>query len=222
MSQISWYANLRWKIAQYVEGKWWRNYLKAKPPAQYLAEKSAYWQRTLLELGWQPVPDRNVLDAGCGPAGIFIHLHHTERFTALDPLLDNYERNLPIFSRRSYPAVTFRQQRLEDAPFTEKPFDAIYCLNAINHVADWWLAFDRLTAYARPGTRMILSSDVHRHDWLLPFFRALPGDILHPQQHDAAAYRHALVKNGWAIDNEITLRRETIFDYVAWIVTYEG
>jgi hypothetical protein len=78
---------------------------------------------------------------------------------------------------------------------------------------------DNLTAMAAPGAKMLLSSDVHRHKWLLPLFRALPGDVLHPQQHAAADYREALEQRGWRIDQEVVLRETTIFNYVVWVAT---
>jgi len=212
------HRSLRWRIAQRLERLWWRRYLRNKRPEAYLNEKKAYWQRVLAELDWHPVPGRRVLDAGCGPAGIFIHLHQTEHVTALDPLLDRYAAELEVFDQAAYPEVTFLQQPLEQ-PMEMQAFSAIYCFNAINHVADWALALDNLTAVAAPGCRMILTSDVHRHRWLEPVFRTLPGDVLHPQQHNAADYRKALSDRGWEIDREVRLRRESIFAYVAWVVS---
>lgn len=210
--------SLRWRLAQRLESYWWRRYLRNKRPEDYLTDKVAYWQRSLVELGWTPEKGRSVLDAGCGPAGIFIALHETERVTALDPLLDRYEAELEIFDRADYPQVTFLHQPLEKA-IPGQPYEAIYCFNAINHVANWGLALDTLTAAAAPGCKMILTSDVHRHAWLKPIFRALPGDLLHPQQHNAEAYRVALLARGWIIEKETLLRREAIFDYVGWVVT---
>lgn len=213
--------SLRWRIAQRLESLWWRRYLADKPPADYLADKTAYWARELTRLGWQPVSGRRALDAGCGPAGIFIHLHDKENVTALDPLLDRYEAELEIFDRANYPAVNFLHQPLEtDIPGTA--FPAIYCFNAINHVADWDRALDVLTAAAAPGCRMILTSDVHRHAWLKPIFQALPGDLLHPQQHGPEAYRTALENRGWRIEQETVLKQEAIFNYVAWVVELKG
>ena len=210
---------LRWRVAQFLERRWWRNYLRGKSPETYLADKKAYWARTLAKLDWTPKTGRRVLDAGCGPAGVFILLHEQEKVTALDPLLGRYEEDLPIFSRADYPGVTFREQPLED-PLAAAPFAAIYCFNAINHVADWGRSLDNLTACARPGTRLLLTSDVHRHGLLLPIFRALPGDALHPQQHGPEAYREALESRGWRIDRTEVLREEAIFAYTAWCATY--
>lgn len=212
--------SLRWKVAQYLERRWWQRYLRGKPPEEYLRRKRNYWARVLDELDWEPIPGRKVLDAGCGPAGVFCYLHRTEKVTALDPLLESYEEDLPIFKQTDYPSVHFLTQTLEEDLPAKETFSAIYCFNAINHVADWDRALDVLTANASGGTRMILTSDVHRHAWLLPVFRALPGDALHPQQHLPAAYRSALTSRGWSIEREEVLRKELIFNYTAWVATY--
>ncbi|MTB51093.1 bifunctional 2-polyprenyl-6-hydroxyphenol methylase/3-demethylubiquinol 3-O-methyltransferase UbiG [Lewinella sp. W8] len=209
----------RWRVAQYLERRWWRRYLRAQDPQAYLRNKRDYWVNTLRMLEWEVVPGRRSLDAGCGPAGIFIALHEQERMTAMDPLLDAYEKDLAIFSRQDYPGVRFLTGHLETPPESLEPFPAIYCLNAINHVSDWDRSLEHLTALAAPGARLLLSSDVHRHRWLLPIFRALPGDLLHPQQHPASAYRRALEKRGWTIEREVVLRETAIFNYVAWVAT---
>ena len=221
MNQPKLYARLRWRLAQYLEGRWWQRYLRSKEPTTYVAEKRAYWHRTLQQLGWELVPGRKVLDAGCGPAGVFIIAEQIEQVTALDPLLLTYEQTLPIFSQAAYPNVKFHAQPLETTLPNAPTFAAIYCFNAINHVANWELAMDQLTSYAKPGTGMILTSDVHRHAVLLPIFKALPGDALHPQQHAADDYREALEARGWVIDKKVELRREFIFSYTAWVCTYQ-
>lgn len=213
-------SSLRWRVAQFLELKWWQRYLRRQTPQDYLAAKRQYWQRVLRELDWPVEAGARVLDAGCGPAGIFILLHDRQRVTAVDPLLDRYE-SLPVFARRHYPGVRFIPQPLEALTALE-PFDCIYCFNAINHVRDWSVSLDRLTQMARPGTRLLLSSDVHRRSWLLPVFRALPGDALHPQQHAAEAYRTALLERGWRIEREACLKSSLIFDYRAWVCVFEG
>ncbi|MEM9931610.1 MAG: methyltransferase domain-containing protein [Bacteroidota bacterium] len=214
-------TTIRWRVAQFLERRWWRRYLHGKSPEEYLNNKRMYWQRTLDQLDWELVPGRRVLDAGCGPAGVFMLLHEVEKVTALDPLLASYEKDLPIFHQADYPAVQFIIQPLEQRLVSPSSFEAIYCFNAINHVDDWGRALDVLTSYARPGTRLVLTSDVHRHNWLLPIFRALPGDALHPQQHNAAAYRAALQARGWRIEWEEVLREEAIFLYTAWVAVKE-
>lgn len=209
----------RWRLAQWLELRWWQRYLRRKQPGHYLEQKQNYWQQLLDQLDWKPIPNAHVLDAGCGPAGIFIYLHDHQRVTALDPLLELYRKRLRILDTSRYPEVEFVTARLEEAAF-DRRFDEIYCLNAINHVDNWAAALDNLTRLSRPGTRMLLSSDVHRHNWLLPIFRLLPGDALHPQQHNAEHYRNALTERGWVIEKETVLRREAIFEYRAWSCRY--
>jgi 2-polyprenyl-6-hydroxyphenyl methylase/3-demethylubiquinone-9 3-methyltransferase len=205
----------RWQLAQFLEFRWWKRYLRGQDPTDYLRRKQAYWARVTDELGLEIRPGERVLDAGCGPAGIFIHLHDRQEVTALDPLLSSYDR-LTIFDRQRYPGVRFVEQALEEAGQLGS-FDTIYCFNAINHVADWEASLDVVTRLARAEGRLILTSDVHRHAWLLPLFRAVPGDMLHPQQHPAAAYREALAERGWVIERELLMRQERIFEYRAWV-----
>ena len=210
------HPSLRWRCAQWLEQRWWQRYLNGKDPVGYLSRKREYWQRLLRQLDMFPArPREAVLDAGCGPAGVFIALHRSHAVTALDPLLDKYDR-LAIFDRTDYPTVCFVRQTLE-ATELRQIFSTIYCCNAINHVSDWEDSLDALTRLAAPGCQLLLTSDVHRHRWLLPLFRLLPGDALHPQQHLAEDYRAALTRRGWRIERETVLRRRSIFNYHAWV-----
>ena len=70
-------ASLKWKIAQTLEYKWWQNYLKKKNTAEYLSWKETYWNNLLAEIAaFLPLLKGNkILDAGCGPAGIFMALN---------------------------------------------------------------------------------------------------------------------------------------------------
>ncbi len=208
-------TTIRWRLAQFLEFRWWQRYLSDRSPEDYLERKQEYWARVLRELKLPVRPEERVLDAGCGPAGIFIHLHRTQHVTALDPLLSSYDR-LPVFNRSDYPNVEFIEGRLEMAGGLP-PFDTVYCFNAVNHVADWEKCLDVLTRLTKPGGRLILSSDVHRHGWLQPLFHTLPGDLLHPQQHTATAYTEALKKRGWEVECEVLMRSELIFNYRAWV-----
>jgi len=65
-------ASFKWKIAQKLELKWWKNYLNKKDVDQYLQWKRDYWNQFLADISESVSlqPDSNVLDAGSGPAGI--------------------------------------------------------------------------------------------------------------------------------------------------------
>ena len=202
---------LRWQIAQFFEMRWWRRYLSGKEKDAYLDWKKNYWRSLLQRLDMDIPVTATVLDAGCGPAGIFTVLVHN-KVDALDPLLDRYEEQLPHFRRSDYPGVRFVCLPLEQ--FTpEQPYTFVFCLNAINHVADLSLCFDRLHACAQPGGTLLVSIDTHNYNGLKRIFRLFPGDILHPHQYDLPEYQAMLTSRGFRIEQTILLKKEWIFSY---------
>lgn len=209
--------NWRWRIAQFLELKWWQSYLAGQTPADYLLAKRTYWAQVLQQMDFQP--QGRVLDAGCGPAGLFIELanYPAAAVTALDPLLEAYEERLMHFHRQDYPSVAFVVDSLEN--FTpEEPFDAVVCLNAINHVADIVKSLDRLWAALRPGGSLLISVDAHRNPLLRTIFQWLPGDVLHPHQYTRADYERMWRKQGAIVQQATLLKPGKIFDYWAWVL----
>lgn len=201
----------KWRLAQAAEIRWWQHYLKQQPPADYLRRKRQYWQRFMQQADIALAPGASVLDAGCGPAGIFIDLPHC-RVDALDPLLESYEQQLAHFDKSWYPATRFYIQSLESFQ-AERAYENIFCLNAINHVADIDLAMDRLVEALAPQGRLWLSVDAHRSAKLCRLFQYLPGDILHPHQHTLAEYRQMLVDRNLEVRQPLLLKSGRIFNY---------
>lgn len=204
---------LRWKIAQAAEIRWWQQYLRGKKPEDYLQWKQSYWHNFLKECAVQLDPNTHCLDAGCGPAGIFIALEN-QQLDALDPLLDQYEQRLAAFRKEDYPWVKFHNSPME-AFEPAQQYDYIFCLNAINHVSDWSASIAKLFEWIKPGGTILLSTDVHRYPWLKPIFRALPGDILHPHQHNLKEYIKELEKYKPKSIKSILIKKEPIFNYYA-------
>ncbi|RYE33180.1 MAG: class I SAM-dependent methyltransferase [Sphingobacteriales bacterium] len=126
---------LRWRVAQLFEILWWKRYLANKDVSNYLTLKKKYWNEVLEKLAESVhmTPGQHVLDAGCGPAGIFIILDGY-KVTAIDPLLDTYEEKLAHFNKDMYPYVNFETTPLETFQSSER-YDFVYCMNAINHVS---------------------------------------------------------------------------------------
>ncbi len=204
----------RWKIAQKAELQWWKRYLAEKDVLPYLEWKRGYWQQ-LLDICseyFTIVPEHRILDAGCGPAGIFIALTKYPAVHAFDPLLDNYEANLQHFKKAFYPSVAFYNASLEDFKPTEQ-FDVIFCLNAINHVKDIGQATTNLTQWLKPGGWLVESIDAHNFGALKHIFRALPGDVLHPHQYDLKEYKAMLEERGCKVYGERLLKKESIFNH---------
>ena len=202
---------LRWQIAQFFELYWWRFYLANKPKKEYLAWKKAYWKAFLQKVGLELPANARVLDAGCGPAGIFTILDQ-QQVDALDPLLDQYAKKFPHFSPEDFPNVQFFNQPLEQF-FPEKKYDVVFALNAINHVAELDTCMDRLVALTQPGGYLFLSVDAHRYRWLRRLFQLLPADILHPHQFTLEEYQDMLSRRGAKILRTVPLRSERIFNY---------
>lgn len=201
----------KWAIAQRLELWWWKRYLRGRKPEDYLTWKQAYWQRFLDSLP-RPVlqaPTR-ILDAGCGPAGIFMALPEHE-VTAFDPLLDQYRTKLSVFHEDRFPNVHFEVGLLEEGLSGNWP--VVFCVNAINHVRNWAKALDSLSAMVSTGGWLVVTTDVHRRKAVRNLFRLIPGDMLHPQQHCKEEYVAALRKRGFTIISEEVLTPGRIFDY---------
>lgn len=203
--------SIRWRIAQFLEVKWWKNYLSDKEPEAYLEWKKSYWLQLIEELNTLNISGGStVLDAGCGPAGVFIALDHCQ-VKAVDPLLNAY-RELPHFQPEKYPNVRFETNAIESLSAEEK-FDVVFCLNAINHVSDIHLAYDRLSGSVKEGGYLIVSIDAHRSDLLKSIFKALPGDVLHPHQYNLKEYEDFLTNRGFTIEQTLLKTPGRIFDY---------
>lgn len=211
---------IKWRLAQELEYKWWQRYLHKKDPGQYLQQKKDYWLRVLASLD-QPVlteTSQSILDAGCGPAGIFMALenHHV---VALDPLLNRY-KNLPHFNPGAYRWTTFIPSPLE--LLTDKAqYDTIFCMNAINHVNDIALCCRRLFDALKPGGYLVLSTDAHRFSLLKKIFQWLPGDMLHPVQLDITEYEKHLTDVQLSIKKRILYKKNGIFNYYILVAQHK-
>jgi len=202
---------LRWKIAQSAEIRWWQRYLNHKPVSDYLQWKTAYWKTFLQQIGVSPKTTDEVLDAGCGPAGVFTVLKD-QKVDAIDPLLDQYDAKLDHFQQEDYPNVSFYSQALEDFQSTKK-YDKVFCLNAINHVDDLGVCFEKLVGFTRAEGELIVSIDAHNFQLFKHIFRLLPGDILHPHQYDLEEYKKMLTDQNVQISNVVLYKKQFLFNY---------
>lgn len=203
----------RWNAAQFAERKWWQNYLKNKDIPAYLAWKKEYWQSLLQKSThyFSLAADDRILDAGCGPAGMFMLFDRPDT-VAFDPLIHMYEQDLPHFKKSMYPHVQFVNAGLEDYSCTEK-FNVLFCMNAINHVQDIEKSFDNLIACADLNASIIVTIDAHNHSTFKHLFRLLPGDILHPHQYDLNEYQNMLTQRGCELLGTELLKHEFFFDH---------
>lgn len=207
----------KWTLAQTLELWWWQRYLRKQSPTAYLAWKQSYWQRLIQVLPsaiW-PATGAKILEAGCGPAGIFTVLPDYT-ITAIDPLLKSYAQELMHFEPGDWPYTHFYPSTIEDWQVKEK-YPLVLSFNAINHVRNWEKALQQLTAATQDDGWLVMSSDVHKRKWTKRLFRTLPGDALHPQQHTKHDYLKALQDLNWSIRWEMVHQPGRIFDY--WLVS---
>lgn len=204
--------NVQWKIAQKAERKWWQRYLKNKDVDAYRSWKLNYWNGLLDGLSDLNInPGTKILDAGCGPAGIYMAFSNHD-VTAFDPLIEQYEADLPHFKKSFYPNVHFKTAGLEDFDDGKK-YDVIFCMNAINHVADIKKSYANLSRLLNPNGRLVVSIDAHNHSFFKYLFRILPGDILHPCQYDLEEYASFLEEQNLTILQTKKLKPAFLFDY---------
>ena len=206
----------RWKIAQAAEIRWWQRYLKKKDIESYLKWKKDYWNNFLIQCNLNIPPNASCLDAGCGPAGIFMILDQ-QKVDAIDPLLNNYTNKLDHFNPKDHPNVNFVTAPLEQFKLT-KQYDYIFCLNAINHVSDLKQCLDQLFAVTKKGGTLVISIDSHNYSLFKYLFRIIPGDILHPHQYNLKEYQELLKKRGGKIIETISMKKEFFFNYYAIVL----
>lgn len=203
----------KWRLAQWLEIRWWKNYLQGKEPHEYKEWKLGYWNGLLQKVqSFIKVKETDsVIDLGCGPAGIFMAFPHC-KVTAVDPLLAEYEKHLPVFKQTNYPNVRFVSLPMEDY-VADSDFDVVFCMNAINHVKDIEKAYDVITRVAGEKASLLMSVDAHRFSFFKYLFRLLPGDALHPHQYDIKEYCAFLEKRNWEIGHCAPLKSDWFFTH---------
>jgi 2-polyprenyl-6-hydroxyphenyl methylase/3-demethylubiquinone-9 3-methyltransferase len=196
-------ANGRWQEAQRHELRWWERYLSAKDRVAYANWKLNYWRGILGKVPVSLLPEAgsSILDAGCGPAGIFMALAQY-KVIAVDPLLRAYEAS-DLLRREVFPWTTFISSPLEDfgRPQLDQghPFDAVFSMNMLNHVHDIGICLSRLWELTAPKGSLVITVDTHRSVLLKHLFRILPVDRLHPHQHSLREYLQMLWRSGFSV-----------------------
>jgi SAM-dependent methyltransferase len=100
-----------------------------------------------------------VLDVGCGPVP---HLHcfsDIERFGVDQLIIEYKELGFPM--DRYEPQITYKVGSAESIPFEDNFFDAVVCVNAIDHVDDFGSVAQEIQRVLRPGGK--LRMQVHSH-----------------------------------------------------------
>lgn len=209
---------IRWKIAQFFEKNWWKNYLKKKDKEDYLQWKKKYWLNFLEKFSFKFNDKQTVLDVGCGPAGTFIlsNTENAKNWTAVDPLINTYKK-LVVFNRADYPKVEFINSSFETFQ-TEKKYDVIFCINAINHFINIENNLQKLNSVLNNEGLIILSTDTHNYKFLKWILYSLPLDILHPHQYTDSEYEQMFMQENLKVAQKVLIKKEFIFSYYAYLL----
>lgn len=209
----------RWRIAQYFEQRWWQNYLSGKDPKEYTTWKHNYWGDILTQL--TSIDQKiamplikgglNILDAGCGPAGVFMILNE-HKVTAIDPLWNSYQAKFSHLAYDQMDHVSFNNLAIE-ALDIEQEMDLVCSMNALNHVSDIELATQKLLRSLKAGGWLVISMDTHNYVPLKWLFKSIPGDILHPHQNDLKGYKDLIDKQGAQFIGSGLIKSGNIFDH---------
>lgn len=157
-----------------------------------------------------------VIDIGCGPAGIFM-LFSEYTITAIDPLLEVYEKDLSVFSKSNYPHVKFIAASFESFQ-TSETFATVFCINALNHFIDLKASMLKLQTLTKEGGCAVVSLDAHNYPFFKFVFRIIPFDILHPHQYDLKEYEMMLRSFGFSVQKKVCLKKRFFFNYWAFVL----
>jgi len=108
--------------------------------------------------GMRPLQSLSILDVGCGGGLIAEPLTRLgARMTGLDPAAENIE------AARRHAAgqgldIAYRAGRIEDLVAEGAAFDAVVCLEVVEHVPDPAAFLETLARLVRPGGLMLLST----------------------------------------------------------------
>ena len=110
------------------------------------------------QTGLRPLEGLNVLDVGCGGGLICEPLARLgARVTGLDPAAENIEAARRHAEGQGLP-IEYRLGQVEDLEAEARTFDAVVCLEVVEHVPEPGALLKSCGALVRPGGQMLLST----------------------------------------------------------------
>src|SRR5262245_22412366 len=110
------------------------------------------------QIGMRPLEGLRVLDVGCGGGLICEPLARLGALvTGLDPAAENIEAARRHAAGQGL-AIDYRAGRVEELEAEGVTFDAVVCLEVVEHVPDAGAFLESCAALVRPGGLMLLST----------------------------------------------------------------
>jgi SAM-dependent methyltransferase len=111
------------------------------------------WHRYERAFRWTPEGLDSLLDAGCAWGyGTRFFRAKARNVTGLDPSGEGV-----AIARTRYPDITFVEGSIDDTSFEPESFDAILCLDVLEHVPNEHGSLDEIARLLKPGGRLILT-----------------------------------------------------------------
>jgi SAM-dependent methyltransferase len=98
-----------------------------------------------------------VLDAGCGASIFPVYLSTLRvQVTAIDRFLPKMQH-----ARFYHPHLKYIRGKIQDLPFADHAFDAVFCISVIEHlpIQDMMPALKEMARVLKPGGRLLLTTD---------------------------------------------------------------
>lgn len=125
-----------------------KSWLSLPSGSVYTYEQFADWMDPL---GRNDIANKSVLEMGCGNGSLLLHTAswHPSRLTGID-LGDSV-----LAATRNLETTEFQNWSVEQADLmsysSEEPFDIVYCIGVLHHLASPKEGFRRVVANTRPG-----------------------------------------------------------------------
>ena len=143
--------------------------------------------------------DKNssVIDIGSGPVSVLSAFPKCKRMIAVDSLNDVYKKK---FKQTSY--ITYLSSQAEKVEYENKSFDAVLCINALDHMENYKVVLNNMMNITKKGGHIFLE---YENTSPLAYLLAKLGykkplNDFHPILIESRVILPALVKAGYKIE----------------------
>ncbi|MCL5435929.1 MAG: class I SAM-dependent methyltransferase [Patescibacteria group bacterium] len=142
---------------QIEEIKFWKNLAEEKGENYEQHRKGDYHAETKNFPHFKS-QDGFGLDLGCGLISVLEF--SGKSFIAIDPLLDEYDKIVPVFKRM----VAYEKQFDPDTiPFRDENFDWVFCVNVVDHTKDPKRLMREIFRVLKPGGKLYFEVNFDDH-----------------------------------------------------------
>lgn len=133
----------KWQQAQAREKESW---LDTDMTYEYLMENWNSRKEDFRPIAERLTPESAILDVGSGPVSVLHAFPQTRRMVAVDPLNEQYATK---YRRLDY--IEYLATKAEKLQFSDNTFDAVTCVNALDHMDDYLAALGEMLRTLKSG-----------------------------------------------------------------------